>query len=153
MARPPTLNGETGEGKMATRPIATKSVTMRFDKAELTWLAGRVAGWEGRVGAGLARKIYGGDWVAGKLTLTQSALHFMPSRLSRMALKQGEQFARAIALAEIANISRRWQMFQHLIDLHLSSGEIVSIRCEGATALTAKIRKAVNAASAKMAGT
>lgn len=123
--------------------IVKKRASLCFEKAELTWLAGRVAGWEGRVSANIARKVYGGDWVDGKLTLTADALHFEPGRITRMALKDGDRFERMIALCDISSISRRWHMLQHLVDLHLSNEETVSLRMEGATAFAATLQSRI----------
>ena len=86
------------------KPVGTlfsHKVNARFDSVELKRVTNLIAGWDGRLSMGLAKRLTGGDWISGNVHVTDSALHFAPDMISRLAVKDAAPLTLCVPRARV----------------------------------------------------
>lgn len=87
---------------------------------------------------------YGGLWVGGRATLTDTMLTFEPNVLNRLLHENGEALRLDLPLAAIDQVATRFGWFTGIIDV-TAQGAVFSLRCYGSKGFAAKIDAAVAA--------
>jgi len=127
--------------------LFSHKVNARFDKVELKRATRLVAGWDGRLSMGLAKRLTGGDWISGHVHVTASALHFAPDLISRLAVKDADAVTFTLALAEVRAVSTRRVITNTAVELTLEDGDVILLLAVlGTRRLAARIEAQVSAA-------
>lgn len=84
---------------------------------------------------------YGGLWVGGRASLTDTMLMFEPNALNRMIHENGETLRLDLPLEGIERVETRFGWFTGIIDV-TAGGAVFSLRCYGSKTFAAKIEAA-----------
>ena len=133
------------KSSQTTEVIATKLANALIDSVELssvgkalpqsgvsTWVLGRF------------KKYYGGLWVGGRATLTNSMLSFEPNAMNRL-VQTGELFV-AVPLNQINEVVLEKGFLTNIIAVKTSTSTL-RLRCFSANGFMQKIRLAANLTS------
>lgn len=123
-----------GDAKPIAAKLANALITEAKPNAIARALSGASPAFE------FLRKLYGGLWVSGTVTLTRDHLTFAPNALNRMVYAGGHQ--RTIPLGDVADVSDRFGLVTRIVDVTLSDGTKFTFRCVGAKAFAEKIAAA-----------
>lgn len=127
--------------------LFSHKVNARFDNVELKRATKLVAGWDGRLSMGLAKRLTGGDWISGHVHVTASALHFAPDMISRLAVKDAEAVSFSVPLKDVSAVSTRWVIANKAVELTLEDGHVILLLAVlGATRLAERIEAQISAA-------
>lgn len=110
-------------------PAARSSATVR------AWGGGALA-----LALAGARNRHGGLWVGGTAYLTKDALIFEPNLANRLAHADPDTLSFVAPLTAMTRVADRFGVLTRIIDIE-AGGASFSIRCIGAAAFAAAIRK------------
>lgn len=91
----------------------------------------------------LARAMYKGLWVGGRVTITRTEYHFHPNAMNRVAHTGTIDFV--VPLVDITDVSTKWGVVSSLVIVQ-AAGQELRIRCFGARGFADRLRAAVAAA-------
>jgi hypothetical protein len=86
----------------------------------------------------------GGLWVGGSVVLTTDAIRFAPNAMNAAAHES--ETAQSIALADVVEVTGRFGWVTRIVDVRARDGTLLTFRCFGAPAFSARIREAATAA-------
>ena len=139
---------------MAEAVIDSRMANALFADAQLSGTASKVVNKlaVGPAGAEQAlrtlesfREAYGGLWVGGHATLTDSALTFEPNGLNRVLHENGESLRFELPLGAIRAVATRPSWFTGIIEVSTDGGTF-SLRCYRSKRFAEAIRQAAGSA-------
>jgi hypothetical protein len=132
------------KSSQTTEVIASKLANALIESAELS-PAMKAVPHSGVVTGVLGgfRKYYGGLWVGGKATLTNSQLSFEPNAMNRLA--QTGELSVVVPLYEIKGVTLQNAFLTNIIVIRTKKSTL-RLRCFGAADFMQKIRELANVA-------
>lgn len=98
-----------------------------FQGVKTNFVANKLMGFDGRIGAGIGEKLVGGTWMTGEVYLTDTAIIFLPNILDKALVKTDSLPEAKISLDAITEIAWRKGLVSKILDIR-SEALVISLR-------------------------